>query len=186
MLQADGMTVPLKYVIDDEGWPVLVVPGQARSSVDTVLCIPDEREGALELVGALEDLDAESAIADRWRIYHGDPRNGAFVRFRVEAGKMGRYVYDGSALCQHDPLRSDEPAICREINQQQRERLTALCRKFAEITPTDPLLVGVDAGGFDIRSNFVVIRVPAPRPMTTSEEARSTLAAMFDAAEASS
>lgn len=187
-LKFDERIGPVRYVIGHDGRPAGPVEPAMLEAVDTVLFVPQFAEGALEVSVTLEAFDPDGplgALADRWRIYHGDPVHGLWAILNVEAARFEGQVIDGPALTRPNTLGADEPAICREVNRSRRSDLRPLCRRFAEADVEDPLLVGVDPAGFDVRRRFDVVRVPAPRPVSTAAEARALIASMMAEASAS-
>ena len=72
------------------------------------------------------------------------------------------------------------------MNKKRSGDLQALTRHFAKVEVAEPLLVGVDAFGFDIRANLGIIRIPALRPMANEDLLRQTLDEMTTLARESS
>ena len=97
-LQFDDLVEPVKYVIDREGHPVTAGSRAMKQAADSVLFVPDEVDGSLELMITMEDQNPESAEADRWRIYHGQPDRAVFIRLYLEAAKYHSEVFDGDAI----------------------------------------------------------------------------------------
>ena len=153
---------PLRYVFHQDGRlfaPVMVAMLQA---VETVLFIPEVAEYALEVLVTLDEFDeqgSEGAIADRWRIYHGDPPDVRWASMNIDAGKLAGSVIDGEALTQANPLFGDESRICKHMNQAHSADLHILALHFAHIEIENPVMVGIDELGIDIRGKFDVVRV---------------------------
>ena len=105
-LQFDTSADSIKYVIDREGHPVTAGNRAMLQAVDSVLIVPDEVDGAMELMITMEDQNPESAEADRWRIYHGQPNRAVFIRLFLEAAKYHGEVFDGDAIAASNPLAS--------------------------------------------------------------------------------
>ena len=82
---------------------------------------------------------------------------------------MGRLVL--MPVC----LANDEPKICREINQAGVEPLQALCLAAAHVRIEEPVMVGVDPLGVDIRGRFDVFRVPFDVPIESADDASRLL-----------
>ncbi len=76
-----------------------------------------------------------------------------------------------------NPLAGDEAKLCRTVNKERRDALTRLCRK-SDADVAEPLLVGVDPLGFDVRRRFDVVRVPAVEPMLTIADAERVFGLM--------
>ena len=177
-LRFDELFQPLRYVLGPDGRPVAPASHPMLASGDTVLFVPENAEGAMELQVALSRLDpdgGDGAVTDRWRIYHGDPDEGQWASMEIEGVRFGKWVVDGEGLMRPNPLAADEARLCRRINEEHRDELGNVCRRIADADVESPLLVGVDPLGFDVRRRFDVIRVPAPNPMLTPDEVEHTL-----------
>jgi hypothetical protein len=180
-LQFEENLRPIRYVIGPDGRLAAPVMNAALNAVDTVLFVPQSAEGAMEVQVTLTPFDAEGAdgaLADRWQIYHGDPLEAHWVRLEPDAARYGKWVVDGEALLQPNPLAGDEARLCRQINHGSRDELRRVCRHLAKADVEDPLVVGVDPLGFDVRRRFDVARVSAPSPMDTPELVEQVYAQM--------
>lgn len=172
---------PIKYVIAPDGRlaaPVMVAMLQA---VDTVLFIPECIEDAMELQVTLEEFDEHSrdgAIADRWRIYHGEPPDVRWAWLDIDGARCGRMVFDGEAMELPNDLAEDESRICRHMNEDHEDDLRRLCLHFTEVNIESPVMVGIDPLGIDVRGRFDVFRVRATERMNSAEDARRVLTAM--------
>jgi hypothetical protein len=163
---------PVRYVIGPEGRLAAPVAYQMLEAVDTVLFVPGFAEGAMEVQvtpSALDPDGPEGAVADRWRIYHGEPQEARWAWLDPDAARYGKWVIDGEALRRSNPLAADEARLCRQMNQGSRDDLRGVCRHFSLADVEEPLVVGVDPLGFDVRRRFDVARVPAPSPVDTAE-----------------
>jgi hypothetical protein len=58
-----------------------------------------------------------------------------------------------------------------------------VCRHFSLADVEEPLVVGVDPLGFDVRRRFDVARVPAPSPVGTAESFERTFEQMIREAQ---
>ncbi len=174
-LQFDDKVSPLRYVIGPAGRPVAPIMYTMLEAADTVLFVPENTEGAMELQVTLARLDPDGpdgALTDRWRIYHGDPHNVHWAELDLDAARYEGTVIDGVGLMRPNPLAADEPGICRDINRNHRDELGPICRRVAKADVEQPTLVGVDPLGFDVRRRFDVVRLDAPEPMKTAEDVR--------------
>ena len=131
---------------------------------------------------AFDEHGPQGALADRWRIYHGDPEDVRWALMDIDAARFEGEVIDGEALIHSNPLATDEPRLCREMNREHCDDLRNLCLHYAEIGVKQPVMVGIDQFGIDVRGTFDVIRVPAIKRMETSEEATNILATMCEEA----
>ncbi|MEE9131558.1 MAG: DUF2470 domain-containing protein, partial [Phycisphaerales bacterium] len=69
-----------------------------------------------------------------------------------------------------------------QINENHRAELRQVCRVIAQAEVENPMLVGVDQLGFDVRRRFDVLRVDAPQPMNTAADAELVLGQMIEQA----
>ena len=186
-LRFDEHLRPIKYVIGPDGRLVAPVMVAMLQSVDTVLFVPECVEGAMEVQVTLAQFDEHSpdgALADRWRIHHGEPPDVRWAFLDIDAARYEGAVIDGEALVRVNPLAGDEPGLCRDMNSDHADDLRRLCRHYAHIGVEAPVMVGIDPLGIDVRGMFDVIRVPAIEPMHTAVDARRVLQAMAEAASA--
>lgn len=175
---------PLRYVFHQDGRLVAPVMVAMLQAMETVLFIPDVAEDALEMLVTLEEFDehgSEGAIADRWRIYHGDPPDVRWAIMNIDAGKLAGSVIDGEALTRINPFAVEESRICKHMNQAHGADLKVLALHFAHIEIENPVMVGIDPLGIDIRGQFDVARVNATEAMKTPEDARTILRGMVEA-----
>ena len=186
-LRYDELFDRLGYVIGPTGalvWPASHAMLDAR---ETVLFVPENAHGAMEILVTLVPLDPDGpqgALADRWRIYHGDPHEAGWASAEIDTARFEGMVIDGVELVRPSPLAPAESRLCRTFNQNHRGELRAFCAHFAGADVEAPLLVGIDPLGFDVRRRFDVVRVPAPAPMTSPEAVGETFARMLQEAAA--
>lgn len=184
-LRFDEHLRPIKYVILPDGRLAAPVMVAMIEAVDSVLFVPEYSEGSLELqvtLAPFEERGSDGAFADRWRIYHGEPQDVRWAFLNIDAARHGEMVVDGDALMRPNPLAADESRFCRQMNQEHADDLRRLCDHFAGIQIENPVMVGIDPLGLDVRSRFDVIRVAAIQPMPTAHEAQQVLATMSRAA----
>jgi hypothetical protein len=152
----------------------------------TVLFIPEYREeNMMEAQVTLERFKEEQRggeIADRWRIYHGEPEDIYWAFLNVDALRYADHVIDGEALMIENTLAADEPRICKHMNTEHVSDLRLLCHHFAHIELEQPRMVGIDPLGIDVRGRFDVVRVKAAEPFKSAEHAREVLRSMVQAA----
>ncbi|MDY7107843.1 MAG: DUF2470 domain-containing protein [Planctomycetota bacterium] len=186
-LRFDEHLRPIRYVIAPDGRLVAPVMVAMLQSVDTVLFVPECAEGAMEVQVTLVQFDEHSpdgALADRWRIHHGDPPDVNWAFLEIDAARHEGNVIDGETLTRPNPLAGDEAGLCREMNQAHADDLRRMCREYANINIEQPVMVAIDPLGLDVRGMFDVIRVPAVEPMPTADDARRVFQAMAEAASA--
>jgi len=185
-LRFDEHVRPIKYIVASDGRPAAPVMVAMLEAVDCVLFVPECSEGAMELQVTLlpfHERGEDGAVADRWRIYHGDPDDVRWAYFLIDAARFGEMVIDGEALIRPNPLAADESRLCRYMNQDHAEALRRLCARFGQMAVEQPVMVGIDPMGIDVRARFQVLRVPATEPMNNAEDAMRVLHAMSSAAQ---
>ena len=178
LLQFDENVFPIKVVIDREGRLVAPVMVAMLTAGETILFLPDEENESMHLTVTLEEFEEsgpDGDLADRWRIYHGEPEDLRWAIMHIEAARLDGVFYDGDGLLIPNSLGEVESAICRWANESLTEGLRAACLKEREIEINEPRLVGVDPLGFDVRGRFDVVRLEADQPMESEEDARSLL-----------
>lgn len=180
MLIADEVSHPTKYVLDG-GRLVFPAPGTVLEAFELVLFVPredpaDEPELQLMLEAAALD-PASDAGADRWRVYHGEPRLTKWAACRVTGARFDRAVVEAEEFRLENPLAAAEPGLCKRLNAD-RAALTAICRPRG-VEPKDPVAVGIDPEGIDVRARFGILRVPLPRAAADAQEAGAMIDAML-------
>jgi hypothetical protein len=184
-LRFDDNLRPLKYVIDGAGRIVAPVMVAMLQSVDTVLFVPECVEHAMEVQVTLEEFQErgeDATAADRWRIYHGEPDDVRWAFARIDAARFETLVIDGEGLTRPNPLAVDESRLCRHMNRERLDDLRRLCIHFGKMSIENPVMVGIDPLGIDVRARFEVLRVPAPAPMDSAAQAQRVVDAMCLAA----
>jgi len=178
MLAFDEHTVPAKFVSDPEsGRLVMSAPVAALLAAQVVLFVPEETEDALQLLVSLEEVK-ESAVTDRWQVYHGEPEHVRWASVWIDSGKHGPWVFDGEALMLPNPLARAEPALCRRVNSD-RAALARVCQRRAGVVVPDPLCVGIDPRGMHVRARFGVVRVRFERREDDAGAAEKALERML-------
>jgi hypothetical protein len=179
-LRFDEHVQPIKYVIaPQDGRLVAPVMVAMLRSADVTLCVPADQDGALELMVTLEEFNDKSGeqagLADRWRIHHGEPDDVRWALMLIDAARFDGMFIDGEALMQSNPLAADEARLCREMNIQHIDALRDLCDRRGHMRVEQPVMVGVDPRGIDVRARFDIVRVPFPRGAVSIDDARKLL-----------
>ena len=177
----------VRYALDADGALIMPVMVAMQQEIDTVLFVPEMIDGAMELQLTLDPFEERGdggALADRWRIHHGEPPDVRWARGLIDAARYDGHVIDGAALMVPNPLHGDESALCRHVNQTHRAALPALCRFAAGIGVDDPVMVAVDPDGALLRGRFDVYRVPFPETATDAAHAERMLDALVAEATA--
>jgi hypothetical protein len=174
-IRFDGDRVPIKVIVAPDGRIVAPVMESMLRSVEVVLELPDDGVDGLQVMVSLERLDPEGELAglcDRWRAYHGDPEDVRWAIMSIDASRFQQWFVDGEALVQPNPLAKDESALLKALNAQPRSFLKAFCVS-CKVDCKEPVAVGVDPGGIDIRRAHDTERLPFPMRFERAEQVRS-------------
>ena len=175
----DEHIVPIKYVITHDGLIATPVMTAMLQTLDTVLFIPEASEDALEIMVSVQQFEETEAdggrIADRWRIYHGEPDDVCWATMLIDCIRYAGLVFDGEAFMQQNLFAADEAGFCRTMNAEARPLLSDLCKVTKDIEVPDPVCVGIDPLGIDIRARFGIVRVPVEAPAENVDELRKEL-----------
>lgn len=162
VLRFDEIVRPVRYVIAPDGRLVIPAMVAMLSTLDTALHIPDEDPDGLQLLVELHELDAdgpEGALTDRWRIYHGEPEDLRWAVLDIDFGRFRGASIDGEAMVVPNALADAEPKLCALINGHHADALGRLVSDTLQITASQPVLVGVDPDGLDVRADHGVVRL---------------------------
>jgi hypothetical protein len=183
VLIADGLAERIRFVIDSaSGRIVFPTHPHALASSEMVLFVPQEQssdEDELQLLLAPAELDPlHEETCDRWKAYHGEPQLNHWAGGEIESARFRGEVIDESPLCCANPLRAVEARLCKLLNHD-RPRLAELCRQRCGIAPRDPVAVGVDPAGVDVRARFGIVRIVFDRDCATPDDAASMIQALM-------
>jgi hypothetical protein len=180
VLLADELAEPIRFVTDAAGRLVFPAIGAVLAAESLVLFVPEEAPDGdeLQLMLSAEEANAEDEACDRWRTYHGEPRLSKWAVCTIEGAKLAGEVVEHEALAAPNPLRRDEGRLCRMLNAD-RPALVAAVRRRLGVEISDPLAVGVDSGGFDVRARFGIVRVPFDRSAPNAQDATAMIEAIL-------
>jgi hypothetical protein len=181
-LRFDEHIEPVKYVIAPNGRLVISAMVAMLRAIDTVLVVPEDRDDAMEVMVSVEEFDERgpaeiAALADRWRIYHGEPKDVRWGLLTIDAARFKGMFIDGEGLQLINPLADVEAQICREMNREHIDALRRLCATRGNMEVENPIMVGLDPHGLDIRAMFDIVRVPFARPAMSADDARGMIMA---------
>jgi len=180
LLFADDTTHPLRFTLD-QGRIVLPDPARITLAESLTLFVPREDpddEPELQLMLGAAELNPSDAATDRWRVYHGDARHSRWAACLIQGARFAGEVIEHEPLAAPNPLAPVEPRLCKDLNRD-RARLASLCKPLG-VEPRDPVAVGVDPEGIDIRARFGILRLPLPRPAPSPDDAQAVISAMLD------
>lgn len=181
------------FVIDGATGEIVLAaePGfgpPAGDERELILHLPDEVARDLQLALTARCIDRPEAeeVVDRWNAYHGAsgirPSARAWLRCTIDGGKAPHIpgeVYSGESLTRPNLLRKAEPRLVKLVNAD-RAALAAICKARARIDVADPLCVGIDPFGLDVRARFGIVRVEFDLEAPTPEQAEACIAAMLE------
>jgi hypothetical protein len=176
---------PVRFVWDRRaGRLVFPLPEDAALEGEGQLLLPDEHDPAVAVLLTIEQVASlPGALEIRFEIYHGRAESARWGVAAVVALRHHGEAYDGEELVLTDGLVADEPALCRELNADPA-RLRALCETGARASVDEPVAVGVDPDGIDIRARFGIVRAPFAASAATAEAAREQIARLSEARRA--
>lgn len=155
---------------------------------DAVLHLPDETQIDLQLSITAEPMarpEAEEAV-DRWFAYHAAsgmlPNVRVWLRCRIDGGKVPHApaeVYSAESLMRANPFRRGEAALVKQLNAD-RAALARLCKARARVGIADPLCVGIDPFGIDVRARFGIVRVEFDLEAGSLDQAAACVRSMLE------
>ncbi|MSR41489.1 MAG: hypothetical protein EXS10_06260 [Phycisphaerales bacterium] len=169
--------LPIKVVVDQDGKLIASVMVAMLQSFDTSLYLPDENDSGLHLGVSLEEIQYkgdDARCCDRWQIYHGEPPDVRWARISIDAARFAGVFFDGDALMTGNPLASCANSVLREMNAN-KPALRRFCAEGASMEIEDPVLVGIDPYGFDIRRVFDIIRIESEDLLESEADVREEL-----------
>lgn len=177
---ADETPVDCRFLIDGQSGELVLGVDQALLDAEqVVLCLPDDTFNADATLLIHHRPADEDRWTDRHLAYHPDARPARWARAVVDSAKLrDGDVVDAAHLGLANDLLSVEPALCRRLNAD-RDRLRSLCRLLVGVEPQDPVAVGVDHLGIDVRARFGIVRVELPSPCRDPAEAERVIDALI-------
>lgn len=165
----------VRFIIDGaSGTLVLPVDGWMLEHPTGVLFLPEEREGALQVL--LEFLPGEppGAAQDRWCAYHAETRQRLWATARICGTRRATEVCEADDLPLLNPLQRDEGGLLRSLNAD-RAALARLCQRLAGVDVADPCAVGINPQGLDVRARFGIVRAEFPVPVGSAAQVAEML-----------
>lgn len=182
-LRCDETPEPVRFVYSRLDQSV-VLPLEPRllDSAQFLLCLPDDSfdlsvRALLQVVPLGDEREIDR---DRHLAYHGPTNAGAWVLGRIEhAHSASGLVVDGDLLARPSPIAPDEPRLCKRLNAD-RAALADATELFAGVRIAEPLAVGVDPHGFDVRARHGIVRVEFPSRCDDGETAARVISTMLE------
>ena len=174
-----------RYVFDRQrGVLVFPLPGDSVGIGEAQLLVPDEHDPTVAALLSIETASSlPAAVEIRFEIYHGRAREAHWGVATVEALRYHAEAYDREEFSLTDPLAAEEPALCRELNAEA-VGLRAMCEALAGSRVEEPVAVGVDPDGLDVRARFGIVRIEFAERAETADAARAQIAQLLVASRA--
>ena len=172
-LKFSEYTHDVSYVICPSG--ELVIPAMVAmlQPCDTIMFVPEYSENCMELQVSLRQFferGEDGLLADRWNVYHGESPDVQWALVDIDAARFHEMFIDGEGLCRKNPLAGEEHSICKHLNTQYGDAVRAACLAKTNVDVTNPVIVGVDPLGIDVRAPFGIVRIPSQTPFESSDD----------------
>jgi len=169
-----------RYVFDRRrGLLVFPMPGDSAGVTEAQLLVPDEHDPVVAALLSIKTVASAPGAAEiRFEVYHGRAHEALWAVATVEALRYHGEAYDRDEFSLTDPLAADEPTLCRELNADAAG-LRAICEACAGARVEDPVVVGVDPDGLDVRARFGIVRVEFAERAETDDDARARIAQLL-------
>ena len=179
-LMIDSTPNDIEYIVDPRtGSLVLTAQEDMLNGDDVVLVVPEDRfDSPLRLSLELStEIDEEPC--DRFIAYHLHQPRPIWICGRIHFAKLdsGSVVSDDE-LEVPNPLVDALPGLCKKLNAD-RKALHDVCLLLTRADIKEPVAVGVDPIGFDVRSRFGVVRVEFPGVVENAMQAEDVIAALL-------
>lgn len=175
-LQHHERVSEVKFVLEAATGQVVmpVEPGFASDDINSLLLwLPAESDWDMQAVvnpRPIERPEASEAV-DRWKAYHGLTSLAIWVRGEIEGIKTEAAVFLIEDVQVPNPLGREEYGLIRRANAD-RVALAAACKLHAATLVIDPLCVGADPYGIDVRARFGIVRLEFPPGIEAATSAR--------------
>ncbi|MEQ9617410.1 MAG: hypothetical protein RLN60_05185 [Phycisphaerales bacterium] len=168
----EGAFIPFKCIRSPKGGHLIAsVPVALLMADEVIAFLPEERDDALQLLLTAEQVE-ESALTDRFLAYFPEPEHVRWAELWIDAGRLNEYVFDGDALMTPNALAGEEIPLLRVLNED-KGALKRACATHCTTEVAEPLAVGVDELGVDIRAHFGIVRLPFADAITDADAARA-------------
>ena len=147
-----------------------IEPALARAGeADMLLWLPAESDWDMQAVVIARPIERpESCEAvDRWKAYHGTTSFTTWARCEIDGAKTASAVFLPEDVQVPNPLGRGEYALIRHANTRA-DALAIACKRHAATPIADPLCVGADPFGIDVRARFGIIRLEFPTGIEAS------------------
>ncbi len=168
------------YLVDPRtGSLVLTIEESALDAQDVLMVIPQDRFDAPMRVSLELTTDIDEEACDRFLAYHLHQPCSIWARGRINFAKLeSGEVVGNDELEIPNPLIDALPGLCKKLNTD-RKALAQVCTLLTKAKVDDPLAVGIDPIGMDVRTKFGVLRVEFPSPVESATQAEDVIAALY-------
>lgn len=179
-LLCDGTPYETRYIIDPvDGALMMCSESEMFEAQDCVLVIPEDRFNAPIRVTLSLQEEPESGSSDRYLAYHRKQDRPRWARGRIAFAKIDSGgVADGEALMIPNPLNASISSLCKRLNSDPRA-LREVCLLLSKAKIEQPVAVGVDEEGCDVRAEFGVVRVQWPAPVPDANACEEVIASLL-------
>ncbi|MDP7004607.1 MAG: hypothetical protein QF718_00135 [Phycisphaerales bacterium] len=166
-------TCDVSYIISYQG--KLVIPAMVAmlQPCDKIMFVPEYLNDCMEINITLNQFSEDGSggeLADRWRIYHGEPPDVQWALVDIDAARFHEKFIDGEGLCRENTLADSEHELCKELNAKFTDDVRTICLEETSVEVTNPVVVGVDSLGIDVRAPFGIVRIPTNESFTSADE----------------
>lgn len=179
-LLVDSTPTDVLYIVDPRtGALILSAEAGMLGGDDIVLVIPEDRFDAPMRASLMLEEEPEGEATDRFMAYHTRQPLPMWARGSISFVKV-----DSGAVVSQEQIETPNPLIdalaglCRKLNSDP-VALREVCRLLTGADIEEPVAVGIDDLGIDVRARFGVVRVALPSPVASGEEAEEVIAALY-------
>lgn len=179
-LLVDEHPYDMLYIVNPySGSLILTLEEEMLEGDDVVLVVPEDRFDAPMRLSIELSTQVNEEPCDRFIAYHMNQPNPIWASGQINFAKLdcGSVVGDDD-LHVPNPLIDSLPSLCKKLNGD-RQALHDVCLLLTKAQIQDPIAVGVDPIGFDVRSRFGILRVEFPCPVKDAMQAEDVIAALF-------
>jgi uncharacterized protein DUF2470 len=170
----------VRYLVDPRtGSLVLSIEEAILDADDVVLVIPEDRFDAPMRVSLDLSTTIEEEACDRFLAYHLHQPSSIWALGRINFAKLeSGEVVGTDELEIPNPLIDALAGLCKKLNTD-RKALGEVCKLLTKAKVDEPLAVGIDPIGMDVRTKFGVLRVEFPSPVEDATQAEDVIAALY-------
>lgn len=179
-LLIDSLPYDMTYIIDPHtGSLVLTLEEDMLEGDDIVLVVPEDRFDAPMRLSIDLSTYINEEPCDRFIAYHLNQPSPIWARGQINFAKLEcGAVVGNDELGVPNPLIQSLSSLCKKLNND-RKALHDVCLLLTKADIEDPIAVGVDPIGFDVRSRFGIVRVEFPGSVENATQAEDVIAALI-------